>query len=100
VDARTPSALSRALGGTPRQVSTGLAAAQMLPALPGALLGIPLGVLLYTVANGTGQVFVPPVSWLAVLVAGTLAAVAALTVIPASLGARQPAALILQSEEA
>jgi putative ABC transport system permease protein len=100
VDARTPSALSRALGGTPRQVSTGLAAAQMLPALPGALLGTPLGVLLYTVANGTGQVFVPPVSWLAVLVAGTLAAVAALTAIPASLGARQPAALILQSEEA
>lgn len=100
VDARTPSALSRALGGTPRQVSTGLAVAQTLPSLPGAILGIPLGVLLFTVANGTGQVFVPPVAWLAVLVAGTLAAVTALTAIPASLGARQPAALILQSEAA
>jgi len=100
LDARQPSALSRALGGTPGQVSAGLAAAQVLPALPGALLGIPLGIGLFALANGGGVTSVPPGSWLAAVVLGTLAAVAALTAIPAILGARQPAALILQSEAA
>ena len=37
LDARQPSALTRALGGTPRQVTVGLAGAQALSALPGAL---------------------------------------------------------------
>jgi putative ABC transport system permease protein len=100
VDARQPSALSRALGGTTRQVSIGLSAAQVLPALPGALIGMPFGIVLFALANGTGQVFAPPASWLAGAVFGTLAAVAVLTAVPAILGARQPAALILQSEAA
>lgn len=100
VDARQPSALSRALGGTSRQVSIGLSAAQVLPALPGTLIGIPLGIVLFALANGTGQVFVPPAFWLAGAVLGTLTAVAVLTAIPAILGTRQPAALILQSEVA
>jgi putative ABC transport system permease protein len=95
LDARHPSALTRALGGTPRQVSTGLAVAQVIPALPGALAGIPLGIALYEVANGVGVVSVPPSSWLVGVVAGTLAAVAALTALPATLAARQPAAPIL-----
>ena len=100
LEARQPSALARALGGTPRQVSVGLAAAQVLPALPGALAGIPLGIALFAVANSGGVVSVPPASWLAAVVAGTLAAVAALTALPATLGARRPAALILRSEVA
>ncbi len=40
LDARRPSALMRALGARPDQVSTGLLAAQVLSALPGAILGI------------------------------------------------------------
>jgi putative ABC transport system permease protein len=100
VDARTPSALSRALGGTPRQVSMGLAIAQTLPVLPGALTGIPLGVLLYTLANGSGQMLVPPLPWLVWTILATLAAMAALTAIPASFGARQPVAPILQADAA
>jgi putative ABC transport system permease protein len=60
LDARQPAAVSRALGGTARQVSVGLSAAQMLSALPGALIGIPLGIALFAVANGSGQMFVPP----------------------------------------
>jgi len=100
LDARQPSALARALGGTPWQVSVGLAAAQVLPALPGALAGVPLGIELFAVANGGGVVSVPPSSWLAAAVAGTLVAVAALTAVPAILGARQPAAPILASETA
>jgi hypothetical protein len=52
---------------------------------------------LFALANGGGVTSVPPGSWLAAVVLGTLAA---LTAIPAILGARQPAALILQSEAA
>jgi putative ABC transport system permease protein len=100
VDARRSSALSRALGGTARQVNGGLALAQALAVLPGAILGIPLGVLLFAMANGTGQVSVPPPLWLAGVVGGTLAAVLVLTAVPASILARQPAAVVLQNEAA
>ncbi|HXT90222.1 MAG TPA: FtsX-like permease family protein [Trebonia sp.] len=100
LDARQPSAVSRVLGGTPWQVSTGLSAAQVLPALPGSLVGVPLGIALFALANGAGGVSVPPGSWLVAVVLGTLAAVAALTTVPAILGARQPVVLILRSESA
>jgi hypothetical protein len=100
LDTRRVSALSRALGATPRQVSAGLAAAQVIPALPGALLGIPLGIELFAVANSAGTVTVPSAWWLLATVAGTLAAVAALTTIPARIGARRPVAEILGSETA
>ncbi len=43
VDARQSSALAHAFGATPRQVSAGLSAAQLLPALPGIIVGIPGG---------------------------------------------------------
>jgi putative ABC transport system permease protein len=98
VDARQPAALSRALGVTRGQVSAGLSLAQVLPALPGAVLGLPLGVLLFAVANATGQVLVPPASWLAALFFGTLAAVAALTFVPSLMTARTAAAPLLQAE--
>ena len=100
VDTRQPSALSRALGGTARQVSVGLSIAQALAALPGAILGLPLGVLLFALANGAGQVSVPPPLWLAGVVVGALAAVMVLTAIPASILARQSAAVVLQAEAA
>ena len=98
VDARQPSALSRALGGTRGQVSAGLSLAQVLPALPGAVLGLPLGVLLFAIANGTGQVLVPPASWLTALFFGALAAVAALTFVPSLMTARTAVAPLLQAE--
>src|SRR5262249_40223599 len=47
LDARHSSAVSRALGATPKQVSAGLSAAQVLPALAGAALGIPGGIALF-----------------------------------------------------
>ena len=52
LDASPASALARALGATPQQVSAGLSAAQVLPALPGALLGVPLGIGLFAAAAG------------------------------------------------
>jgi putative ABC transport system permease protein len=72
----------------------------VLPALPGALLGIPLGVGLFAAANHGNVVTVPPAWWLAAAVLGTLVVVAALTVIPARIGARRPAAPVLASESA
>jgi putative ABC transport system permease protein len=100
LDARHSSALARALGATPRQVSGGLAAGQMLPALAGALLGIPLGIGLFKAVNGSGQAVVPSASWLVTVVLATLAGVALLTSIPARITARRPSAEILAAEAA
>jgi putative ABC transport system permease protein len=74
--------------------------AQVLPAVPGALLGIPLGLGLFLAADGGGVLTIPPVWWLAVAVLAILAAVAVMASIPALIGARIPAAQILQSETA
>jgi putative ABC transport system permease protein len=97
VDSRRTSALSRALGVTPYNVAAGLAAAQVIPALAGALVGIPGGIgLVDAVKQGT---MVYPPSWqLIAVVIGTVVAVAALTAIPARIGARRPPAPVLQSE--
>ena len=72
----------------------------MLPALPGALVGIPLGIGLFAAANGAGTVTIPPGWWLLAAVLATLVAVAGLTAIPARIAARQPAAAILRAEQA
>ena len=98
LDTRQPAALARSLGATPEQISAGLSMAQLLPALPGALLGIPLGIALFEVASGGGLVAIPPAWWLAAAVLGILAALAVLTSIPARIGARQPVAEVLQAE--
>jgi putative ABC transport system permease protein len=100
LDARHSSALARALGATPQQVSAGLAAAQVLPAVPGVIIGIPLGIGLFAAANGDGMVSVPPAWWLAAAALGTLAGVAGLTAITARIGARRPVSEILQAETA
>jgi ABC-type lipoprotein release transport system permease subunit len=97
LDAKHSSALARALGATPQQVSTGLSAAQVFPALAGAILGIAGGLALFAAVSGDETVEPPPWQLLAV-VAVTVLVVAALTTIPARLGARRPAAEILQAE--
>ncbi len=100
LDTRHPAALARALGATPRNVAAGLTAAQLLPALPGTMLGIPLGIGLFAAADHGGLITIPPAWWLAVVVLATLAAVAGLAAVPARVGARRPAAEILQAETA
>jgi putative ABC transport system permease protein len=99
LDARRSSALARALGATPQQVSAGLSAAQVLPALAGAALGIPGGIGLFAAVSDTDTI-VPPLWQLLVVVPGTVLVVAGLTAIPARLSARRPVAEILQSERA
>jgi putative ABC transport system permease protein len=100
LDARQASALARALGASPGQVTAGTAAAQVLPAVPGALLGIPLGIGLFAAAAQGIGVVVPPASWLAAAVVCTIAAIAVLAAIPARVGARRPVSPVLQSETA
>jgi putative ABC transport system permease protein len=98
LDARHTSAVSRAMGATPEQLTAGLAAAQLLPALPALVAGIPLGIGLFKFANSGGALTVPPAWWLVLVVAGTLLLVGGLTAIPARLGAHRPISGILQAE--
>ena len=99
LDARRASAVTLALGATPQQIRAGLVMAQVIPAVPGAILGLPLGIGLFKVAghhlNG-----LPPVLWLVAAVLGTVFAVAALTSIPARIALRRPVAEMLQTEAA
>jgi putative ABC transport system permease protein len=98
LDARHSAALMQALGARARQVSSGLVVAQVLAALPGAIAGIPLGVVLFKLAVKHGTL--PPVTWIAAAALATLLATAALTILPARIGTRQPVAEVLQSETA
>lgn len=98
IDCRRSSALSRALGATQQQVTTGLSVAQLFPASIGALLGIPGGIAIYSAARHGGAVTVPPISWLVLMVAATLLLVALLTAISSKLGTRVPVVDALQSE--
>jgi putative ABC transport system permease protein len=103
LDAQRASALARAFGTTPRQVTAGLCVAQLLPALVGAILGIPAGLALYRLAsqgatNGHQPALAPPLWWLLVVFVGTLLVVGALTAIPARIGARRPVAIVLRTE--
>jgi len=100
LDNRYASALIRALGATPEQASTGLAAAQALPGLAGALLGIPGGIELFGAVSKDGTVIVPSAWWLAAMVTGAVGAIAAITVFTSRLGARRTTAGVLQAEAA
>jgi ABC-type lipoprotein release transport system permease subunit len=99
LDTRHSSALTRALGATPNQVSAGLSASQVLPALVGAILGIPGGIALAE-ALDDDPVTIPPTWQLLAVVLGSVLAIAALTAIPARLTARRRVAGILAAERA
>ncbi|MQY13853.1 hypothetical protein SRB5_40090 [Streptomyces sp. RB5] len=95
VQARRALTISRTLGATPGQVVTALCVAQLLPAVPGVAVGMPAGLGLYWLF---GETYTPPASWLLAAAAGILAAVAALTALPAWVHSRSPAAGVLHSE--
>ncbi|MEU4537731.1 FtsX-like permease family protein [Streptosporangium sp. NPDC023825] len=105
LDNRHSSALARALGATPREVSAALAAAQTLPAFAGAVLGVfPGGLALFATINaitgGDGHRAALPSPWqLLALVPATVLVVAALTAVPARLGGRRPVTENLQGAD-
>ncbi|MFG2003910.1 ABC transporter permease [Spirillospora sp. NPDC048911] len=96
-EARPAMAIARTLGATPGQVTAGLSVAQLLPTLPGALAGVPMGILL-SVPFSAANVTWPP-AWL--LFTAALAAIpvtAALTAMPARIAARRSVAHTLSAE--
>ncbi len=98
VDARHSGGLVRALGATNEQFAAALGAAQLIPAVPGVLVGIPAGIgLVGAVAHG-GSTTVPPAWWLIAAAACILVALAALVAIPARAAARRSPAEILAAE--
>jgi putative ABC transport system permease protein len=99
LEARRPLAIARTLGATPGQVTAGLSLAQLLPALPATLTGIPLGIGLYSVLS-VGTMTDPPGWWLLAIALGTPLAVAAFAAAPARTAARRPIAHTLSSETA
>jgi putative ABC transport system permease protein len=98
IDSQQPSALARALGATPRQISAGLTTTQLLSALAAVLLGIPVGIGLYILAGGHAATAAPPILWLVALIPTTLLTVTALTAIPAHIGSRRSIAQVLAAE--
>lgn len=87
-------------------MSSALAAAQVLPALAGAILGVfPGGFALFHAINAitdgdSDNATLPPLWQLLALVAGTVLVVAALTAVPARLGGRRPVTETLRAEHA
>ena len=100
LDTRHAAALVRALGATPEQVTVGISVAELLPALAGALLGIPGGLGIYDAAKNGGSTAMPAMGLLAIMVVGTILTVAMLTALPAHIGTRRPVAELLQTEAA
>jgi putative ABC transport system permease protein len=99
LDARQPLAVARTLGATPGQAGLGLAVAQLLPAIPGAVAGIPAGIGLFVIA-GRGQLRYAPDSWLIAAALAVLLATTALTAIPAVAIAQRPVADSLRATPA
>lgn len=95
LDTLRTSALARALGATPRQITSGLVAAHLLPATVAAAGGLPLGLAVYAAARAVGQSSASgqvPILWLAAVLPTALAAVTALTAIPVRHAATRPVA--------
>jgi putative ABC transport system permease protein len=99
MEARANMAIARTLGATPGQISAGLSAAQLLPALPGAIVGPSLGLVLFW-ALSTGKTITPPIGWVVTAALATLLVTVALTALPARLAARRSIAQTLSAETA
>lgn len=98
VQARHALAVTRTLGATPGQVVTALCTAQLLPAVPAVLAGIPGGIALYGFLDAKSVT--PPASWQLIATLGVLLAVGVLTALPAWAHARRPAGPALGAEAA
>jgi putative ABC transport system permease protein len=96
-DARFSSALERALGASGGQVTSGLCIAAMLPAIPAALAGLPLGVEVYHLLVKAQSPTTLPVWQLAAVFCVTLLVVVGLTALPSLAAARRSPAEVLQT---
>jgi putative ABC transport system permease protein len=99
LEARHSLAIARTLGATPGQITAGLTVAQVLPALPGAVVGCPLGVLLFLLFSAPG-VTVPSAGSLLAALLAILLGTAACAAVPAWAHTRRPATHVLSAETA
>jgi putative ABC transport system permease protein len=99
LEARPTMAIARTLGATPGQITAGLSTAQLLPTLPGAITGIPLGLILCLLFT-PGKVTMPSAWWLLGAALATVLATAVLTAIPARITVRRSVAQTLSAESA
>ncbi|TMR88746.1 ABC transporter permease [Nonomuraea basaltis] len=97
MEARTSLAVARALGATPGQVSAGLSIAQLLPCLPGAIIGIPLGIGVFSAFSPRNAVLAP-VSSMLIAALATLLVTVALTALPAHVAARRHVVSVLSTD--
>ena len=98
VDSRKPLGVARALGATTEQLSGGLSAALLIPAVPGAIAGIPLGLLFVTAASHGSRATTPSALGLAGTCLGVMAAIGVLSAIPARIEARRAVVDVLGSD--
>jgi len=96
-DTRRSAAIERALGASPEQSGSAMIVAQLISSIPGAVVGVPLGVALYSAVGRHSSTSLSVVGLVGVVVAA-LFTVALLAAIPASASARRPVAEALQSE--
>ena len=98
VDSRKPLGVARALGATTKQLSGGLSTALLIPAAPGAIAGIPLGLLFVTAASHGSRATTPSALWLAFTCLCVVAAIGVLSAIPARIEARRAVIEVLESD--
>ncbi len=98
IDSERLTATARTLGATPHQITAALTTAELIPALAAALLGIPAGLGIYTLAGGHLAHTTPPFVLALTVIPGMLAIVSALTAIPARIAATRPIAHALRSD--
>jgi predicted lysophospholipase L1 biosynthesis ABC-type transport system permease subunit len=97
LDSRHSSAVARALGATSQQVRAALSAAQLIPAVVGAILGMAGGLALVAAVRGDAAVS-PPLGQLLAVVPVTVLVVSALSSVAGHLGTRRTIADVLQAE--
>jgi putative ABC transport system permease protein len=97
LEARATMAVARTLGATPGQITAGLSTAQLMPTVPGALAGVPVGFMLYL---PFGDVNLPATWLLLVTPLALVLATAALAALPAHLAAHRSIAETLSAETA
>jgi ABC-type lipoprotein release transport system permease subunit len=93
-EARGTLAVVRALGASPAETATGLAVAQLVPAMAGVLVGLGTGAALFR-SLASHHPAPSPLAF-AALVALTLLLTAGLTAVPTRLEARRPVADVLR----
>jgi putative ABC transport system permease protein len=99
LEARAVMAIVRTLGATAGQVTASLSLAQLLPTVPGALAGVPIGLLVYLPFDHDVTT-TAPLGWFVAVVLVPLVATAALSALPARAAARASIAATLSAETA